>query len=269
MVGMEGIAASTACAHEGCGCLEDDPPPEPCPDGECCSFSSISFYLQYDQVVVSTCEDCTECDGNPFEVTLTPTTCPEEGGTWFINWWDKVFCDNADPRIGPHPFRGICEGTIPPGGDILGCGSGGQTGFVSLDCVNGCYQASFSGPCYTCSDPEEECTFAEKIEYELRAVTGKLGGRCVTAISLYYEHYKTMGATDCSSLEPFSAARATWVFDHGATGDEVCCDTLTWPAMHSSCGWLCCTLGGIFGCSAGLAVATIPNPEWGEVVFAC
>ncbi len=232
--------------------------------GGCCTPSSISFWLQYNNTSIAF-TNCNECDTGAFEVVLSSVSCSVDGAGQWVS-----FCD----------FFPICG--LSPCTDSLGfyCDPGilsynAHWPVFSFECVNGCYESSFTGPCWVCLDDESSpfgLNYADQIEYTIRAVSGKLPeGNCVTVISIFLLIHFTTGATNCDDLAVSGFWMRSYMIDHGPDdAEKVCCGDFDWPGLVGgyNCPYSCS--GTLFsGCTAGVALSDPGHPEYSKIHISC
>lgn len=242
-------------------CCDEEPT---CP--ECCSLSSISFWMQYSQPGITE-YDCGECPGTPFEVELTSADCGDMEdeaavAAWFLFLNDVDLCGET---------QGIDEWDY-----IYPCSDGAPQ---SLACVTSCWSVSFTSPCTVCDCLfDGECEFeylSAYSEYEIRAIQGAIdvgGGelRCYLAINiLRRDYWAAENASNCDTVTLKGITLNQYIFD--IDPDDVgCCTDIAWgdAIAETQCGIKCHTDPSpppYVICAAAPAIATIPNPEYGLI----
>ncbi len=248
-----------------CCCGGDDPLPDPC---ECCEPSSISIWMKFNEVEYSFL-NCTACDIGAFEVELMPEECLDidAAGEWIFGF-DIEHCPG-------DPFQ---DSTSTDCNNTTGNLSEGPFNTDST-CFVRCYSASFSGPCYICTDDgsglASETPFSEKVEYEVRAVTyyDSIFEVCATYITIIKFISSDINEASCGSLTPWGVSMVYYYFQNGNVNEATCCGT--WEeedlALPGHCEQMCdSSTFRTKGCQASFPPPGTPgHPEYQQITFNC
>lgn len=237
-----------------CCCGTDVGPFPPCEETCCEPYpDELGLYFQYSETEVLGI-DCDDC----------PSTTP----------FQVILAKDADPTYEELPGAAVCDMT-----NMSGCYADSLfAACFDTVCVSATYSASFSTGCLCCT-AEGIDPFCYRNDYDIRALYVKgtneymeEPGEC----TIVFEVYKTTWiGPDCDNLQICGFTKTGYIVTNNAGGACSCgfYDYISFggagPVLGGGCADCGDYLPGYALCGASLAIATIPNPEWGKLEVIC